>query len=311
MVDRNHENIDVATATDEAYLPYAAAMAATLARSRLPQTRVTLTVLHTGVSDAGQERVKMWANGIAIRWLHVTSETYGRLGLPSSPALVTPQYFRCLLPELFPPTSSRVIYLDADTLVFADLAELWRADLEDAPVGAVRDWLPTVRDAVGPWERIGLDPDAPYFNSGLLVVDLEAWRQQEAALVVLQRCEFDSDHLVAQNKWPQHDQYGLNVVFHRRWKELSPVWNHFSERSHPQPKVVHFVGNGKPGTRTCRPAFTRAFVKAVESTAWAGWRPVSLRAGWRLRFAWASGGRVIRRADPRRLLRTARRLTAT
>jgi lipopolysaccharide biosynthesis glycosyltransferase len=265
--------IRLATAINARYLPFAAALVSTLAESRAPTTRLELTVLHAGdVADADRARLADLAGGVALRWHVVTADDYARHGLRLAGLLAQPQYFRCVLPDILPPTARRAIYLDADTMVLSDLTELHELDLDGAPVAAVLDWLPTVREAVAPWQALGLDGDAPYFNSGVLLMDLGQWRSEDAGARALRRCLADERHLAAQGQWMQHDQYGLNVVFHRRWRPLAPVWNHFAERPADSPRIVHLVGNGKPWNSKCQERFADAFYAAVDRSPWAGWR---------------------------------------
>jgi lipopolysaccharide biosynthesis glycosyltransferase len=271
--DPTGETVQVATATDAAYVPFVAAMAGSLAASRAAGTAVRLTVLHSGVDAEDRQRVADAAPGIEIRWLALDAAWYGDLDLPVDPLVLGPQYFRCLVPYLYPDPARRVVYLDADTIVLDDLAELWRTDLCGAPVGAVLDWLPTCAEAIGPWARLGLDPHAPYFNSGMLLMDLPAWRADEVGRRVLLRCLHDRADLMAQGRWQQHDQYGLNVVLHKRWRPLSSTWNYYSELPYRKVHVVHFVGNGKPGSPKCRPEYLAEFDRAMGRTAWSGWRP--------------------------------------
>ncbi|GAB2932309.1 glycosyltransferase family 8 protein [Micromonospora polyrhachis] len=265
--------IRVATATDRRYLPYAAAMAQSLAAHRDPATPVELTILHADVSAAEQRRVECGAEGITVHWIRMDADGYQRWGIDPDPMLLAPQYFRCLLPRILPVTVQRVIYIDADTLVLDDLRPLWNWPLDGRPVAAVGDLVSVIRDAISHWQELGLDGGAPYFNSGVMVADLAIWRNEGIGERVLRRCQLDRDRLLIRDRWPQYDQYGFNVVLQNRWSRLPDRWNHFPERAATRPGIVHFLGDTKPGAPRTRPEFTRLFMRAVDLTPWAGWRP--------------------------------------
>ena len=64
-------------------------------------------------------------------------------------------------------------------LVLADLATLWDRPFSGATTMAVQDSLvPFVssRFGVGGYEELRMDPDTPYFNAGMMVIDVDAWR---------------------------------------------------------------------------------------------------------------------------------------
>ncbi|MGW0435807.1 glycosyltransferase family 8 protein [Micromonospora sp. NPDC003197] len=265
--------IRVATATDRRYLPYAAAMAQSLAAHRDPASLVELTILHSDVSADEQRRLERGANGITVRWIRMDADSYQRWGIDPDPMLLAPQYFRCLLPEVYSTTVPRVIYIDADTLVLDDLRPLWDWPLASQPVAAAGDLVSVIRDAISHWQELGLDGDAPYFNSGVMVVDLGRWRDEGIGERVLRRCQLDRDRLLIRGRWPQYDQYGFNVLLQNRWSRLPDRWNHFPERPATRPGIVHFLGDTKPGAPRTRPEFTRLFHQAVDLTGWAGWRP--------------------------------------
>ncbi|HEX6684813.1 MAG TPA: glycosyltransferase family 8 protein [Candidatus Limnocylindrales bacterium] len=272
MID-GREPIYVATSTDRKYLPYTAAMVHSLARSRHPATRIELTIMHVGVPQADRQKVEHAAGGVAIQWVLIDVDRYRRWGLPIDPVVLTPHYFRCVLAHVYPASTQRVIYLDADTLVVDDLTPLWHWPLARRPLAAAGDLMSVVRDAIGHWHEIGLDGDAPYFNSGVLVIDLAQWREERIGERVMRQCQADRHRLLIRNRWPQHDQYGFNVVLQHRWARLDERWNHFPERRSARPGIVHFLGDTKPGAPRTRPEFTRMFTTAIDATAWAGWRP--------------------------------------
>jgi lipopolysaccharide biosynthesis glycosyltransferase len=302
--------VEVATSCDRAYLPYAAALAGSIARSRAAGTAVRLMVLHAGVTQDEQRRLAAGAPGIDIHWAGMSRERYEQAGLPTDALVLTPHYFRCLLPDVLGPDVRRALYLDADMIVLADLAGLSATDLGGLPVGAVQDCVSTIGEAIAPWCRLGLDPDARYFNSGMLLMDLDLWRADGIGQAAMRHCLADREHLALFGRWQEHDQYGLNVVLHQRWRELAPTWNHFSDHPARSPNIVHFLGDAKPGSVTCRPAFTRAFARAIDATEWAGWRPPTLRPGWSARFTAAAVVRAARRAVHRPRRRSERPLPA-
>ena len=80
--------------------------------------------------------------------------------------------FRFLLPKIIFPAIEKIIYLDADTIVNLDIRELWRVELEDKPLAAVVDIgaynLPLCTEGIVKPEN--------YFNSGVLLMNLEKWR---------------------------------------------------------------------------------------------------------------------------------------
>ena len=136
-------------------------------------------------------------------------------GLPERRGHLTPaMWYRLFLPDLLPDVG-RVLYLDADTIAVDALAPLWATDLEGGMVAAVTN-------VFDPWNagyesRLGLAK--PYFNSGVLVMDLEAMRAQEARRRVL---DYARAHPEAT---PWGDQDPLNVVLGATRAELHPRWN--------------------------------------------------------------------------------------
>lgn len=265
--------VSVVTSCDSGYLPYIAAMARSLDVARSPSTTVRLSVLHSGVGAVDRRRVAAGAPGVVLHWVEIEDAAYEAAGLIPEPLVCRPYYFRCLIGTVLPATQRRCIYLDGDTIVRRDLRELWTADLDGAAVGAALDYfLARAGDAIAPWRTLRLDPEASYFNSGVMLVDLNAWREQDIGGQAVRTCLANRDHLMAQGRWPQHDQFGLNVVLHRRWHRLSQDWNYLSEMEFREPNVVHYCGGGKPWSPTCQREFSAWFHEAVDGTAWRGFR---------------------------------------
>ena len=168
-------------------------------------------------------------------------------------------YARLFLPTLLP-SEQRVLYLDIDVLVMRDLGELLHARLGGALLGAVYEGLYTKFSAH--WRRIGVPEGYGYFNSGVLLMDLEAMRaeQTEAALQ-----SYLSTH-ASLLMFPDQDVF--NAVLYHRVLALHPRWNWNAHQTRfllrkrkliwgnmgplaaqeaaGWPAIIHFPGKNKP-----------------------------------------------------------------
>lgn len=183
-------------------------------------------------------------------------------------------FLRLLAPGVLPAGIERFLYLDCDVVVRGDVRDLVGAPLNGKVVAACQDYLGRVRDAVSNHESLGMAGDAPYFNSGVMVVDHAAWLAHQVSERVLDCTRSNRQHLYAQGRFFQYDQYGLNVVLYGRWEMLDPYWNYGAEYPFREAGVVHFNGHGKPWGATCTPEFRRDFYTYLER---AGWRERELR----------------------------------
>ncbi len=65
-----------------------------------------------------------------------------------------------------------MIYVDCDALVLEDISKLWDKDISPYFAAAVED--------AGQHERLkkmNISDEAKYFNSGIMIIDMEAWRK--------------------------------------------------------------------------------------------------------------------------------------
>ena len=170
-------------------------------------------------------------------------------------------YERLLVPEALPTDVERFIYLDADMLATDGIEYLWKVDLGEAILGAVQDLaVPLVSSPMGilRFEDYGFARSDAYFNAGVYVVDVRAWREHDIGTVALDYLGLRGD---AVNLL---DQEALNVAIGGRWKALGYRWNviaGIAGRSFHQPRgmdreelaqaiespaILHFAGSLKP-----------------------------------------------------------------
>jgi lipopolysaccharide biosynthesis glycosyltransferase len=271
--NRTSEVINIVTSSNEKYLPFIATLAKSIDLVHRSD-RVHLTVLHDGIRKGPRRLLEAPLDALPVRWIEVSPEDFKAVGIDNPQPLMRPHYFRCLVGSLLRSDQTRCLYLDGDTIVRQDLEPLWVTDLAGNAAGAALDYfLARVGDAIAPWRELELDPDRLHFNSGVMLIDIDVWREKGIGYEALQMCLDNPDHLLAQGKWPQYDQFGLNVVLHRDWLRLDQTWNYLSEMDDDaSPAVVHFCGGGKPGSPGCQPRFATWFNEIVDQTSWSEWR---------------------------------------
>jgi lipopolysaccharide biosynthesis glycosyltransferase len=170
-------------------------------------------------------------------------------------------YARLLIATALPGLD-RAVYLDGDILVRRSLEPLFATDLQGAPIAACVDLnAPTLAQGLPNFAQWHLDGDAPYFNGGVLVLDLHAWRDRGLTDRAVRLAETSSASL----GWA--DQDVINIVVGADCRRLDASWNvlhgGWGRRAHPSrtgaalpraeveralrdPAIVHFAGSIKP-----------------------------------------------------------------
>jgi competence ComEA-like helix-hairpin-helix protein len=157
---------------------------------------------------------------VRVEW--ITPDPERLAGLRTMRRMSSAVYLCLLAPDLLPSEVGRAIYLDSDVVVQADLDELWDQALGDRSAWAAQNYRPPYIGGTWGIERyreLGLDAEAPYFNTGVLVMNLVRWREER----VSERArEYLRTHAEVLN---YHDQEALNAVLAGTWGRLDPSWN--------------------------------------------------------------------------------------
>ncbi|XP_062105017.1 probable galacturonosyltransferase-like 4 [Humulus lupulus] len=173
-------------------------------------------------------------------------------------------YARIHLAEILPTHVSRVIYLDSDLIVVDDVAKLWNVDMGGKVVAAPEychaNFTQYFTD--GFWS----DPDLSktfegrnpcYFNTGVMVVDVGAWRRggytrRVEEWMALQKSRKRIYHLGSLPPFLLVFAGNITAVDHR-WNQHGLGGDNFEGRCrtlHPGPiSLLHWSGKGKPWLR--------------------------------------------------------------
>ncbi len=166
-------------------------------------------------------------------------------------------YYRFLLPDVLPSDVPKIIYLDGDLVTLGSLRPLWETELApDEPAAIACDMM---ADDVILHNRLGTPLSQPYFNCGVMVINLGCWRMEGLGAICLEQARTHSYELM--------DQDVVNVLLGHRIKRLHFKYNCLSEytltpekswkvsrekyfdeihEALTQPVIVHFIGCRKP-----------------------------------------------------------------
>lgn len=213
--------IPIFFAVDDGYIPFLAVTIESILENASEENFYEIMVLYTNISSDYMKRIKkLEKDNLKIEFVNLNyyiDSIKDKLYTRDYYSKTT--YFRLFIPSLYP-QYDKALYLDADIVLNADVAELYNIDIKDNLVGAAPDevvgFTPIFREYV---ERVvGVSSYKHYFNAGVLIMNLKALREfnfQEKFLYLLDKVTFT----VAQ------DQDYLNRICKGRVHLLDVVWD--------------------------------------------------------------------------------------
>lgn len=245
----------VATATDTAYVELTGVMLASLANKSAGDFEAVY-VFCDGVSDADKERLRASYGRADIVFVDMTDDMVRHFAArPVNHHLSRTAYARILMPLSLSEATGRLFYIDCDTVVNASLAPLASMPMDGFALAAVDDIARQVPERHIKRNRdIGLPDEMRYFNSGVLLIDLENWRRQRVSERTI---AFINDHPTL----PMMDQDALNGALRGEWLPLDESWNLHRRLEKGvytddpalwrEARIVHFIGQVKPNYTDC------------------------------------------------------------
>jgi len=310
--------IVVVSAADDRYaMPLAVTIRSALDRLSAGQ-HMRLFILDGGITDESKEKLcQSWDRpNLSLTWITQNTDLVGDLPVSDQVSLTT--YLRLMLPDLLPADVSKAIYLDADMLVRQDLTRLWLEPLADHAALAVQDCAAPYIDStkslvnfsacqqylaaarpIANYRELGIADDQKYFNGGLMVINVQKWRDDKISSRLLNCLREHRQHVL----W--WDQYATNAVLAGQWRCLDHRWNQGAHifaypnwRESPfdreafetlksDPWIVHYCSPSKPWDYLCTHPYTHEFRKYLKQTAWRDFCPQRperfLKLWWKVR----------------------------
>lgn len=178
-----------------------------------PNKKINFIILYSSLFDENIRKFKeLKAENISINFVKQNNDLYK--DLPLSKWVTVQAWYRISLPNLFPEID-KILYLDCDTLIRGDLAELFEKDLSNAYFAGVKDvW--GVNKYV---KRLSMNSNI-YCNSGMLLMNCKFCRENDFYNKIVEFAKHNANIIEF------CDQDCINKIADERKLALHPKYNY-------------------------------------------------------------------------------------
>jgi len=251
---------NILCATDDNYAHYCGIMLTSLFENN-QENQIRVYVVTGGLNNLNKNTLLKLASAYSQVLEIITVDNILFKDCPIDPIkdhVSIATYYRLAVSMLLPKSIDKVLYLDCDMIICRSIRELYDTDLTGFACGVVNDeaYMTDV-----PYDRLEQTKDLlnPYFNAGMLLINLSYWRENN---ITEKSFNYISRHL---HKLLFHDQDTLNGVLFGLVKYLKPTYNlqtgflftsYFADfdpnlqkeirEAISSPVIIHYTGYTKP-----------------------------------------------------------------
>lgn len=267
--------MNIVFASDNSYLEHLAVSMCSLFENNQGAS-FDVYIVNANIDKSSWRELELLTRRYGHTLIDVKIVDYEVDGLVTSHHFTKANYYRLFIPEKIP--VQKALYLDADIVVTGSISELYSTSLDGYYLAAVID--PGFKRHAD----LGMSEDSKYFNSGVMLLNLEAWRRDDIKIKVID--------VVKHKPWAIQavDQCGLNSVVNGQWKELHPQFNLqgalFDNPGHEfsdlfpgddllaalqSPVIIHFSGSLKPWSFRYKHPWRKLYWKYLRMTPFSHW----------------------------------------
>ncbi len=271
--------IHIVSAANAAYIPHTAAMLHSVFTHNASETLHVHFLHRESLARSELDALDGLCRNHGAHFHSVAISPERLKGLPIGGWYIEEAWYRVILAQALPEIA-RALWLDADVIVRSPLRKLWDTDLAGMPLAACPNAL--LHGAAADVQKMGILDRSKYFNTGVLVLDLELQRQERSDLALREAAEKN-------RQWIHFaDQDVLNCVYHQRFQRLPLEWNLLTHsfinvpetlRVHgrtefdaamKRPRIVHFTGrtSKKPWSYTCSHPYQKEYLHHRAAAGW-------------------------------------------
>ena len=262
----NKPLVSVVIASDDNYVPHLGALIKSIQCHFSDENHLDLIILDGGISALNQtllEKMTMEHHSSSICFIELENEFAEH---ETHMHFTKATFYRLILDQLIH-DRERLLYIDCDTIVLDDVANLYKADLNGKAIGAVYDYIMhhfcqnqvrsmseadnmEARKYLESYVGMGNNWDK-YFQAGVLLIDMPKVKSMNLSDSMI-------DDLLEKKYWFL-DQDILNKYFQDDIEFLDPRWNYVNcgdniynglkrgqiqelEKARLNPAIIHYAG---------------------------------------------------------------------
>lgn len=139
-----------------------------------PGEDIHVWLLHSGIPENQMQGLRAYCGFLNVFLTPVLISRQVFENAPVSAQYPQEMYYRLLAPQLLSESLKKVLYLDPDILVINPLRPLWESELDGNAFAAASHT--GVMDIMNGINRIRLNTDHDYYNTGVMLMDLDKAR---------------------------------------------------------------------------------------------------------------------------------------
>ena len=270
--------MNIACATDNNFAPYCGIMLTSLFENNKNHS-FTVFILTKGLSKENTDKLNKLASLYqqTITMIELDSNTFTACPIKEDDPVSIVAYYRLALPFVLPTDIHKVLYLDVDMIVNKQIDNLYSIDINGVALTACVDL--NIDEVT--LTKVGV-PKEQYFNSGVLLINLDFWRRSHIA----EGCfKFIIDNPDLITYW---DQDALNATLHNAIPFMDITYNFLTTNLEKQfyndysdeikqrvlqcaqqPTIIHFTAGEKPWKTICESPFKSVFKYYKKKSLWA------------------------------------------
>lgn len=288
MQDYNHtKTIHIVCSTDTHYIMPTGVMMRSVSMNNSEEPIVFHVIVDESVTDRQRQALERVVEDSELHrvMFHLVDgrffDDFPQLGITKT-YITKATYYRLLFTDIFGADIHKLLYLDGDMIITGSLRELWETDLDGYAVGAVADMSEGIHD----YHRLGYPASLGYFNAGMLLVNLDYWREHKAKDMFMDIIHNHPECI------KYHDQDVMNIVFCRS-KKMLPMRYNFQDGFMYKPEclemdakkysdniedavnnyvVIHYTATAKPWHKECLHPLTPLWWRYLSHTEWRRYR---------------------------------------
>lgn len=210
---------NIVIATDNNYAPHAAICIKSFILNNQDAPPTHFHILDNNLNNESKEWLELSLRKDDSISYYSISNIRNLLKVPVPDRISITTYARMFIGSILPDSFDKVLYLDCDIVINANLKDLFEIQIEpEIYIVGVLDAFLTNNAKT----EIGIPSDSPYINAGVLLVSLNHWRKNNLENRFI-------EFLLNKNGDVKYDDQGiLNAVCHGHKKIIHPKYNVYS-----------------------------------------------------------------------------------